>query len=535
MLKTKKQMRIIFLFSFFLIVAVSANASIIKVSGDVSGTWDADTVQVIDDLQVASSQTLIINPGVKVIFDGYYTINISGQIQARGLKNDSISFFVSDSTGLHNLETNEGSWGGLWFEPHSSNSDSSTFEFCNFKYGKAISTDSLYWNGGAVNVREYSQVRFSNCLFSNNIVYKNGGAIYCKYSNILIEYCDFIDNSGGTSVDYGYGGAVCLEYSNAKIYWNYFTRNFSTGVGGGLSFEYSFPNIEGNIFYDNYSAIGGGLCGVRSIKGNSIVNNLFENNESTFFGGGVAFLETHAHFTNNTVVNNISMYGGGLYVNAGAKPIIKNCIVWNNSITSNAGSQVYIFDVYSAPEFYFNNIEGGFDDFSGSGVGNNLCVYDNNIDIDPQFVGNGDFPFGLSENSPCVNAGTPDTTGLLLPDMDLAGNIRFKEDSIDMGCYENQGHSGIYNLSVDDVEIFVFPNPVTNNSAINLSVLEQTTLEFKILDCQAKVKSVIPALDYSKGKYQIPLPIYMLNSGMYFLLAIENNSKKTEIFKFIVK
>lgn len=516
-------------------LTVSTHATILHVSGDVSGTWNVDTVQVIGDIQIPNSQTLLINPGVKVIFDGYYNFKVFGQIKANGLENDSISFFVSDTTGLYNLETNEGAWGGFRFEPSSPGNDSSSFEFCKFKYGKAVGTDSLYWNGGAVRLRKYSILRFSNCSFSNNIAYKNGGAIYCRYSDIKIEHCDFIDNAGGTSLEFGYGGGVCLEYSNAKVYRNYFTQNSSTGVGGGLSFEYSNPDIEGNIFDDNFSAIGGGLGCLRSEEGNSIVNNLFENNGSTFFGGGVAFLEAHSLFTNNTVVNNTSMYAGGLYTNAGAMPIIKNCIVWNNTSGNSVGSQVYVYDVYSAPQFYYNNIQDGFEDFGGSGVGIGLIVYDDNIDLDPQFVGTGDFPFSLTGDSPCVNTGTPDTLGLLLPNQDLAGNTRFMEEQLDMGCYESQGNSGFHSLSIDNIELSVSPNPITDHSIINLNILERTLVELTIVDCQAKVISVIPMQDYSKGKHQIKLSTNRLNPGLYLLKATENNSKKTKTLKLIVQ
>jgi len=44
------------------------------------------------------------------------------------------------------------------------------------------------------------------------------------------------------------------------------------------------------------------------------------------------------------------------------------------------------------------------------------------------FSGTGNEPFRLSEESPCINAGIPDTVGLLLPATDLAGQARIKEE-----------------------------------------------------------------------------------------------------------
>ncbi|MDA3813772.1 MAG: chitobiase/beta-hexosaminidase C-terminal domain-containing protein [Candidatus Cloacimonetes bacterium] len=48
-------------------------------------------------------------------------------------------------------------------------------------------------------------------------------------------------------------------------------------------------------------------------------------------------------------------------------------------------------------------------------------------------------PYTLSELSPCIVAGNPDTTGLYLPEYDLAGNPRIANGRVDIGTYEYQG------------------------------------------------------------------------------------------------
>lgn len=440
-----------------------SNANSLQVAGNVSGIWSADTVWVMDNLLVPSGETLSINPGVKVIFQGHYQLKVEGLVWAFGLESDSISFSVADTSGFYNVENNKGGWAGFWFEPKEILTDSSVFEFCHFSYGKSVSQDSVYWYGGAVFVSKYQNLRFSNCTFENNKAYKSGGAVYCHAAGIKIEQCDFIRNYCGTHIDYGYGGGLCLVHSDSKIYLNYFAHNKATGVGGGMSFEYSNPRVESNIFYDNYTAIGGGLCCLRSENGNPIVNNLFYENSSLHFGGGVAFLEAHSLFVNNTVVENISSYGGGFYFNAAAHPSIQNSIIWNNSCATPEGHQAWVYDVYSAPQFYYNNIQGGFEDFGGSGIGNFIGVYENNIDSPPQFVENGEPPFMLSESSICINAGTPDTNGLMLPLHDLIGNKRISEERIDMGCYEFQGNSAISEYNKEEL-VYVSPNPVKNQA-----------------------------------------------------------------------
>jgi hypothetical protein len=63
--------------------------------------------------------------------------------------------------------------------------------------------------------------------------------------------------------------------------------------------------------------------------------------------------------------------------------------------------------------------------------------------------------------SPCINAGNPDTTGLLLPPTDFDGNPRIFQKRIDMGAYEFQ--EIIIATSGDGLnqKLTIFPNPAS--------------------------------------------------------------------------
>ncbi|MCD6101796.1 MAG: T9SS type A sorting domain-containing protein [Candidatus Cloacimonetes bacterium] len=63
------------------------------------------------------------------------------------------------------------------------------------------------------------------------------------------------------------------------------------------------------------------------------------------------------------------------------------------------------------------------------------------MDSLPQFVGGDPFSYELTEGSPCIDAGNPDTTGLNLPEYDLAGNPRIYNYIVNMGAYEWQGNA----------------------------------------------------------------------------------------------
>jgi hypothetical protein len=91
-----------------------------------------------------------------------------------------------------------------------------------------------------------------------------------------------------------------------------------------------------------------------------------------------------------------------------------------------------------------------------------------NIFTEPIFVGTGRDQYWLSEISPCINAGIPDTTGLNLPITDLAGNQRIWDGRIDMGCYE-YGAPPVSNdnpeipIPTDGISLSLYPNPVYAN------------------------------------------------------------------------
>jgi len=94
--------------------------------------------------------------------------------------------------------------------------------------------------------------------------------------------------------------------------------------------------------------------------------------------------------------------------------------------------------------------------------------------------------YQLSEDSPCIDAGTPDTLGLNIPPMDLAGNERVWNDIIDMGCYEYGAppHVGNTECKIENVKckISSYPNPVYLDGGRGAVFLEFTLPDIPIDD-----------------------------------------------------
>lgn len=514
----------IHLISFLLIIVAIFNAhaqkTSIEVSGSVSGIWMTDTVRVVGDIDIEEGETLSIDPGVLVEFHGSYSFYVRGILYAVGTMDSPIMFDVADTNGFSVDSISKGGWNGIQFYYNSFPTDSSVFEHCIFTHAKAVSPDSIENHGGAMGIRYSDKVRISNCTFINNFASLNGGAIYLEASSSKINGCTFIENHCGPAVfPWGYGGAVCSDNASPVIFGNHFAYNSSTGVGGGVAIRFKDAPVNNNSFENNYSGLGGAIAYLHYYEYPfTQCNNLMFHNMAEFFGGAIACLDGGPTFVNNTLSENSATYGGAFYVKDTLIPNIYNCIFWENDAT--VGPEVYLWDAIASANFYFSDIQGGPDLFGGSGGGAGYTgIYENNLDHDPQFSGPLWNSYNLLSSSPCIDMGTPNTSGLQLPAVDLDGNPRLY-NNIDMGCYETL-FTGIGLKTIpDDSKILIYPNPAEDEVTIRSWMLDP--------GCWINI------FDFAGGKLacfkaplnqnEIKLDISDYTPGLYFVI-IQNNEK----------
>jgi predicted outer membrane repeat protein len=243
---------------------------------------------------------------------------------------------------------------------------------------------------------------------------------------------------------------------------------------GGLYCNHSSPAIQNVTFYDNRADYGGGLYLDNSDP--TLINvGLFENQATK--GSGIYCIASNPIVVNSTIVNNLNTndYGGGIYCGAGSFAKIINSILWNNS-----PHEVILQGVYSpnSVEISYSDIMDGENGIFINGVGT-VNWLEGNINEEPVFVGAGEHPYQISDLSPCIDAGTPDTIGLNLPEYDPAGNPRLVNGRVDMGAYE-------WNIMVGQDETFsgtisfeVYPNPANQSVTItskNGILIENVTI-----------------------------------------------------------
>lgn len=491
-----------FLFNLliFLLISVTSKSQTIEVSGSINANtnWDADTVKIMGDVTVEQNVLLSISSGVYIEAQGYYKLNIAGRISAIGQINDSITFTVNDTTGFWSDTTSvTGGWPGIYIVGENGSSDSSVFKYCKLQYGKNYDEYGGDINGGALYVNHQGYLHINHCLFYSNMVicYTNGvdgpfgGAIYCENVNaILIDSSSFIKNRS-----FNFSGAIRIDKNciNTTITHNKFINNVGynykvippwVAVGGGgaaistSDLVYS-PEISNNYCFNNRGV--NGIIYTSNLHAR-IFNNVICNN----LGPGITDghqLSTSKTF-NNTIINNRTPYGGILLWSYAH---VYNNICWGNEYyTGQNYDQIYIDD--ANPILKNNCVQYGD---GGSGA-----VFDYPEFVNPtEGIGVGydgaSADWTVKNSSPCINAGTPDTASLTIPEYDVVGNIRVFGNRIDMGAYENQEISIFLDeLELLEEDVTVFPNPATTILTIKVNTsINKENYAVSISDALGKV------------------------------------------------
>jgi len=261
-------------------------------------------------------------------------------------------------------------------------------------------------NGSSIiSIRMNSEVVLTGFTLTNGST-DFGGGVYCRestaeFSHLIVER-NIVDRNGA--------GIYCTRNSNVTISNVILRRNSAGYVGGGFGcFGGSDVTITNSLVIDNYcDHVGGGL---------------------------------HCHSAELTL-RNVTVYGnsalhsaGAIYVTSEGIVTSTDCILWNNE-----PHEVYIMAGFEETRFrpFFSDIEGGLD-----GIVTidpiNLDWGVGNIDADPLVVDLENEDFSLTEDSPCIDAGSPESPA----DPD--------DTRADIGAfYHHQDEGGTFVLEVPD-------------------------------------------------------------------------------------
>lgn len=253
-----------------------------------------------------------------------------------------------------------------------------------FTIENGYADDSTNLGGGGLLLRQMTGALFSshrttisNCKFQKNVG-NMGGAVHTHYKNVAYyNYLDFRNCSFENNTSLNSGGAVYL--SNHNVIYN---------------MRQTFVNC---VFNKNTAVKGGGIFALPKSQ-IDVVNCSFANNKTTTSGGAIS--NQGSIMLHNTI----------LYFDTAAG--VQNEI-------DNAGTM--------AADFSNIHGSGGSQNWGLSGVSNS----GNNLDIDPIF---NNFPtLSILPQSKCRNGGSKQYNS---EPYDIIGNVRVKQDTIDIGAYE---------------------------------------------------------------------------------------------------
>ncbi|MDP2173163.1 MAG: T9SS type A sorting domain-containing protein [Candidatus Cloacimonadaceae bacterium] len=319
-------------------------------------------------------------------------------------------------------------------------------------------------------------------------------------------------------------------------------------VSGSLSVENcGFRNIS--VMNNQYSfgiEIGDPIMNTIDVNVN---NCLFENIRSNA-NRGVSFGNNSLgqyRVSDCTFYNN---YGAVAAVGVHGKVDMRNNIFYN----PDCANEIIMYPaipqagISGRLDFDYNNIRGGFSGIYNPDHRNTLIYGSNNTSADPMFAGTtaGEPDYlRLAQGSPCIDSGTPDTSGLELLPYDLAGNWRVWNGRIDMGCYEYGSEPWVSNddpvvpPSLSGLSLYNYPNPFNPSTTICYRIPESGRVKLSIYNLKGQLVRILLNEPKQSGNHQLiwngdDQAGNMVSSGVYFT-RIESNGKSSMHKMLLVK
>ncbi len=362
---------------------------------------------------------------------------------------------------------------------------------------------------------------FDNLIISDNTADRNA-ALYLAENSGIMKNC-VIKNNTLNYTTIGYETVLQLDAHNDE--------------------EFIVENcvFSNNSTTSNYARIIRNRSGWGEESTIRFNNCLFSDNSTNFNNVVDVFCQGITEFNNCTFTNNTS-----------SNSTIKGYgdITLNNTIMhNNTNYEIFMVDWTSVSgESYelnvdYCNINNGEDGIYNQNNANIINWGEGNIEEDPLFLLSGDDPYQLTELSPCIDAGTPDTTGLFLLPWDLLHNYRVWDGDgdgiaiIDMGCYEFGADSvGIFynELPIINYDLRNYPNPFNPETKIVFDLPESGEVKLEIYNIKGqKVKTLLDCY-MSPGRSEMLWNSKddngkRVSSGVYFYkLNVNGETKKTK-------
>jgi hypothetical protein len=388
--------------------------------------------------------------------------------------------------------------------------------------GVTVQNGFTRYKGGAIYIYGSSAI-FDSCDLISNYGYDGGGAfIEDTSSRVIFNYCKFLNNSslydGGGIQIYGTG-----TFGYVKFNFCDFIENYSNYWGGGLRSAESRIHMFSCRFISNQAAGQGGGIEIIDPIDLILTNCTFIKNTVYDGGGGIGIVDfaarpnSVAFISNCTFSDNTASYGTTISVQDLNELRITNSIFWNSEVstTNMIHMDYYYNDDTMITRINHSNIQGGDVSIVGEGGRALLKWEDGNITTDPAFIDPASNDYSLNWNSPCIEAGKEDTTGLHLPETDLNGDPRIVNPRIDMGAYEFQFPVGLTTNKTDANSFKIYP--AVTKSIVTVEFPGYLTGKSGLIKIYSANGIQMEEMKLDPGMNKIEIDVSGFSSGIYFV------------------
>ena len=384
--------------------------------------------------------------------------------------------------------------------------------------------------GGGINLNNTSPI-LRNLIISNNVSREYGGGLACRgNADVTIERVSFVQNSSSI----GGGGLYSSDGTNILMTESTLNHNYAR-LGGGLYFvantaELNNVEVIGAVEDERFMDYGGGMficesvvtmdsvlvsgCqaargGGLSIIGSNInmTYSLLYGNSGYEMGSGIYSNNSVLSIDRVTIVENVSLeevIGSGICSDSSEVGIV-NSIFWGNS--HDEGSQGIFFG--GSVNISYSVIEGGQDGFDLGNLEPNFG--DGVIADNPLFAEEPENGYFLTDNSPCIDTGSPETE--LDPDSTRA-DVGMNYFHHIISEVENQ-HVVVPSTSILESP---YPNPFNSTTIIEYSLKNVARVSLKVIDLSGRTLRDLVNETVSAGSHQVTFNAGNLPSGEYLIL-----------------
>jgi hypothetical protein len=322
------------------------------------------------------------------------------------------------------------------------------------------------------------------------------------------------------------GGAAGLGIYNpltgSIVRNNIFENNISNLWSGGLHLESekitSVPVLVENNYFLNNSAKNGGGFGTIGVPV-TLQNNVFSTNSATSNGGAMFLwnnfnlkIDHFAILINNSIYDNSASVGGGLY-SILAKPLVMNSIFRSDSSVSVLGPEICLGYSIDTLDIAYSNIDTAL-------IHGNAVYGGGNINTDPLFT---DLALLTTEHwGPCIDKGTKDYTcncGVThhCPGYDITGITRPAGIGYDMGAYDMKAWGqGVGQITNDGLRITNYPNPFVESTTFIYTLKVSSQVLLQIFNSFGQLVSEPVSKMQQKGEQKALWYGNDLPSGIYY-------------------